>query len=123
MDFTKGEKSYSSTFRLKSSSDFKYLREDSKRYRYSTFIVYAKPGRLTLDFSRLGLSVSRKCGNAVFRNLCKRVIREFFRQGLLKSSGHDLLFVVSNRLKSLNKEQLKVLLRRDLNLFLKDLVK
>ena len=28
---------------------------------------------------RLGLAVTRKCGNAVWRNRIKRVVREFFR--------------------------------------------
>ena len=40
-------------------------------------IVYGRENRLAA--SRLGLSVSRKIGNAVVRNRWKRLIREAFR--------------------------------------------
>ncbi len=51
---------------------------------------------------RIGIAVSKKCGNAVARNRIKRVLREFFRlnQGYL--GGIELIIVAKKHLKAKN---------------------
>ncbi len=55
-------------------------------------VVYACPGREA--WSRVGLTVSRKVGNAVVRNLVKRRLREIFRRnkGVLPE-GFDFVWI------------------------------
>jgi ribonuclease P protein component len=47
------------------------------------------------QYRRLGVTVSKKVGNAVIRNRCKRIIREIFRKNKDKFPlGADVVVVV-----------------------------
>ncbi len=53
-------------------------------------VVFAMPNGLS--YCRLGLTVGRKCGNAVARNRIKRLLREAFRlEGDSLPVGYDLV--------------------------------
>jgi ribonuclease P protein component len=71
-------KTFTKDDRLLKRSDFQRLSKSGKRIQNRYFIVYIR--RNDLQRCRLGLTVTRKVGNAVARNRIKRLAREYFRQ-------------------------------------------
>ena len=78
--------------RLLNRADFVNLNRRGERHYTSNFIVILKKNGLGI--TRLGVTVSKRTGNAVTRNRIKRLIREFFR--LNKSNfpqGYDIVII------------------------------
>ncbi len=80
--------------RLTDSPEFERIYRQGAAYRGRLFSVHAFPN--DLGTSRLGLSVSRKVGNAVRRNAVRRRLREAFYAALPGISG-NLDLVISAR--------------------------
>jgi ribonuclease P protein component len=76
--------------RLRKSIDYKKLNLSGKKIENHEFILIYKTN--VLKNSRLGITVSKKVGNAVERNRIKRIAREFFRTNryLFIMGGVDL---------------------------------
>ena len=62
---------------LKSNRDFRRLYSRGKRAVSPTMVLYVQKNRS--DHNRLGITVSKKLGNAVTRNKVRRRLREIYR--------------------------------------------
>ena len=78
--------------RLTDSPEFERVYRQGSAYRGKLFSVHAFPNEHGTP--RLGLSVSRKVGNAVTRNAVRRRLREVF-QSCISAMSEDLDIVVS----------------------------
>lgn len=79
--------------RLTERAQFLHVQRLGRRYSVESFVVYALPN--ALGYSRLGITTSRKVGNAVRRNRWRRLIREAYRCNKPQLPiGYDLVVIV-----------------------------
>jgi len=76
-------------------SDFLRLQQTGTRLQNDHFIASYSLGRC--DRSRLGITVTRKVGNAVTRNRIKRMSREFFRLNRHKMTDRVDLVIIAKK--------------------------
>jgi ribonuclease P protein component len=84
--------SFTKKERILKRADFVTLKRRGKRGYAKGFIIITTPNRGNI--TRLGITVSKRVGNAAKRNRLKRLIREFFR--LHKNAmpkGYDIMIV------------------------------
>jgi ribonuclease P protein component len=80
-------------FRVKKNNDFQAAFKKGRSFANRQFVVYSLE-KEEQDFFRIGLSVSKKLGNAVTRNRIKRYVRQSvmeMQDQLLK--GNDYVII------------------------------
>ncbi len=63
--------------RLRRPEEFRHVWATGRSWTYPLFVLWAAPN--TLNRTRVGLTASRKVGNAVARNRARRLLREAAR--------------------------------------------
>lgn len=101
-------------FRMRGDAAFSLAFESRVRTRVGPLLVYARPNAdlAKLGDTRLGLSVSRRCGNSVTRHHLKRLLRESFRTLRPELPGGYDLLVVAHPHRPLSLDDYRRLLRR-----------
>ena len=87
--------SFSKADRILKRSEFIALSKFGKKVQNSEFIAYFLPTQH--DHSRLGVTVTKKVGQAVERNRIKRIVREFFRINRHSLSGKWDINIIAKR--------------------------
>ncbi|MFO7839396.1 MAG: ribonuclease P protein component [Desulfosalsimonadaceae bacterium] len=102
---------FSRSERLLKRHQFLAVSRRGRKVQDACFIVYYRPGGT--DNPRLGVTVSRRVGNAVTRNRVKRVIREFFRNNRHLLEGNwDLNVIAKPAASGLTAQEAAVSLNR-----------
>ena len=78
--------------RLRRTSDVRRVYDQGRSWAHPFLVLIARPNGL--DFSRVGVTASRKVGGAVARNRAKRLLREAARRLYPQlESGWDVMLV------------------------------
>jgi len=100
--------------RLRRPEDFRRVWSDGRSWAHPLFILWGMPN--TLGTTRVGITASRKVGNAVVRNRARRLLRESARrlhQGI--AAGWDIVLVARSALPNAMQPQVESALRSTLD--------
>lgn len=91
--------------RLRARRQFLETRRRGRRAEGRWLVVYAAPNQI--GDPRLGVTVTRRVGNAAVRNHWKRRLREIFRRNKGWFGTHDVVIIVKSGAKTPPFEELK----------------
>ena len=109
------ERSYPKAARIRRRREYLRLQRDGRRRHTAHLVLIHRPNVGPL--SRLGVTVSKRVGNAVVRNRVKRLLREVFRRHRLKiQPSRDLVVIAKPGAETLTYAQAATELARALDL-------
>ena len=94
LDEIRGERpaAFGQRWRIRRRSEFLRIQGQGRKFVTDHFLIFSKPN--AIGHPRIGITVSRKVGNAVLRNRIKRLVREVFRIDRSWFQGsHDVVIV------------------------------
>ena len=102
-------------YRVRKNEEFSQIISLKRSVANAFFVVYTSDRKE--DHARVGISVSKKLGNAVERNRIKRQVREMVRSLIdFQTCPKDLIIIVRkpyvNRAFAMNKNDLEIALKK-----------
>ncbi|NLC04036.1 MAG: ribonuclease P protein component [Tissierellia bacterium] len=80
------------SYRLRKNMEFKRVYSGGKSYWNRNLVLYVRKNGL--ENSRIGITITKKIGNAVVRNRIRRRMKEIYRLKLGNiKSGYDLILI------------------------------
>ncbi len=92
-------------YRIKKNADFQRIYKKGHSVANRQFVVYTC--NKEIDHFRLGISVSKKLGNAVLRNKIKRAIRENFKVHKSHILAKDIIVIARQPAKDMTTLQIQ----------------
>lgn len=93
-------------YRLRKNIEFKRVYSKGKNYWNRNLILYIKKNGL--EETRLGITITKKIGNAVVRNKIRRKIKEIYRKNYPNiKSGYDLIIIPKKNVIDLSYQELE----------------
>ena len=100
---------------LKQNSDFRRAYGRGKSFSDPALVTYVLKNNRA-GICRMGITTSKKIGNAVERNRCRRIIRAAFYELSPQLSGsYDFIFVARTRTKFLKSTDIKKIMLHQLS--------
>lgn len=93
------------SYRVKSNKDFQAIFSRGQNVANRKFVVYSLAKKQ--DHYRVGLSVSKKLGNAVTRNAIKRKLRHVIMELSPHLTSHDFVVIARKGVEVLNYQDIK----------------
>lgn len=97
------------TMRLRRRQDYLAVQRTGTKIHGRAFLALVLPSSIASDsgdavarVGRVGVTVTRRVGNAVTRNRIKRLVREWLRQNGWVPAGRDVVFVAKDAAASLH---------------------
>ena len=92
--------------RLRNRREFNIVYSEGKNYWNRNLILYIRKN--SLDYNRIGYSITKKVGNSVVRNKIRRRMKEIYRLNVHNlKSGYDIIVIPKKNTTEISYDELE----------------
>ncbi|WFA08316.1 ribonuclease P protein component [Tissierella sp. Yu-01] len=93
-------------YRLRKNLEFRKVYNNGKNFWNRNLVLYIRKN--DLEETRLGLTITKKVGNAVVRNKIRRRLKEIYRLNLYRvKDGYDLIIIPKKNVVDISYKELE----------------